>query len=89
MEIVGEYLGLGKGKRIYDYFKCQCLVWFPKLGDRITFTWQCTSLWQVKERPRLHLVKMIMPFCSLFLFDSLPIPLCHLKHVRRKNPFFG
>lgn len=49
MEIVGEYLGLGKDKRIYDYFKSQWLEWFPKLGDRTTFTRQCANLWQVKE----------------------------------------
>lgn len=89
MEIVGEYLGLGKDKRIYDYFKRQWLTWFPKLGDRTTFTRQCANLWQVKERLRLHLVNMIMPFCNLFLFDGLPIPICHIKRVRRKNPFFG
>ena len=89
MEIVGEYLGLEKDKRIYDYFKRQWLAWFPKLEDRTTFTRQCANLWQVKEQLRLHLVNMIMPFCNLFLFDGLPIPICHIKRVRRKNPFFG
>jgi hypothetical protein len=48
MEIVGEYLGLGKDKRIYDYFKRQWLARFPKLGDRTTFTRQCANLCQVK-----------------------------------------
>lgn len=89
MEIVGEYLGLGKDKRIYDYFKRQWLAWFPNLGARTTFTRQCANLWKVKEQLRLHLVNMITPFCNLFLFDGLPIPLCHIKRVRRKSPFFG
>ena len=31
MEIVGEYLGLGYEKRIYDYFKTHWLTWFPAL----------------------------------------------------------
>jgi len=74
MEIVCEYLGLGKDKRIYDYFKRQWLAWFPKLGDRTTFTRQCANLWHVKEQLRLHLVNMIMPFCNAY--DLL-------------NPFFG
>ena len=59
------------------------------LGNRTTFTRQCANLWKVKEQLRLHLINLIMPFCNLFLFDGLPLPLCHTKRVNRKNPFFG
>jgi hypothetical protein len=50
MEIVGEFLALGKGdKTIFDYFHQHWQDWFPKLNCRATFAKQCANLWKVKE----------------------------------------
>lgn len=38
MRLVGEYLGFGDEKPIWEYFKRHWVEWFPKLGCRTTFT---------------------------------------------------
>ena len=88
MEIVGEFLGFGSDKAIYEYFKNHWNAWFPQLGCRTTFTRQAANLCQFKQYIHKHLTKQIR--CDdLFIFDGFPIPTCHPKRVRRKNPFWG
>jgi hypothetical protein len=43
METVGEFLGFGSDKAIYDYFKIHWSEWFPNLGCRTTFTRQSSK----------------------------------------------
>ena len=57
LEIVGEYLGLGSDKGIYDYFCRHWKSWFPHLGCRTTFVRQSASLWRVKQEIQQFLVK--------------------------------
>jgi hypothetical protein len=40
METVGEFLGFGSDKEIYDYFRTHWFSWFPNLGCRTTFSRQ-------------------------------------------------
>jgi IS5 family transposase len=88
MEIVGEILGFGSDKAIYEYFKFHWLDWFPRLGSRTTFVRQSANLCEVKEKLRKYLYKKYSRN-DLMLFDGFPIPTCNVKRLRRKNPFFG
>lgn len=84
MEIVGEYLGLGSDKRIFEYFQTHWQEWFPHLKHRTVFTRQCANLWKVKEFIHTQLIKGHQD--NLFLFDGFPIPTCHKKRVTSHNP---
>ena len=88
MEFVGEFLGFGSDKAIFDYFKNHWQPWFPKLGCRTTFTRQASNLCSIKEKLWRFLLSEI-PHSDLYLFDGFPIPTCNIKRVRRKNPFLG
>lgn len=89
IEIVGEFLGLGSDKRIFSHFKQQWHTWFPKLGSRTTFTRQSANLWALKEQLRRHLISQIERDNEISLFDGFPIPTCHIKRVKRRNPLKG
>ena len=49
MEIVGEFLGIDKGKHLWQYFRHHWYAWFPCLGSRSTFVRQAANLWGVKQ----------------------------------------
>lgn len=89
MEIVGEFLGYGSDKGIYDYFRIHWLTWFPKIGCRTAFTRQLANLWNVKSQLHKAVVQCISPDDYLFLFDGIPIPTCNPKRMSRRNHFYG
>jgi transposase len=88
IEFVGEFLGLGSDKAIYEYFKIHWSSWFPNLGARTTFAKQAANLCFIKEKFRQYLVAQSQSN-DLCLFDGFPIPICNHKRARRKNPFYG
>ena len=47
--IVGEYLGLGDDKAIFEYFYKHHRDWFPALSDRTLLVRQRANLWQVEQ----------------------------------------
>jgi hypothetical protein len=69
MEIVGEFLGFGSDKAIYEYFKTHWLEWFPNRGTRTTFATQTATLCFVKEKLRDHLMNKCKTN-DLHLFDG-------------------
>ena len=79
-------MGHGSDKGIFDYTNSHWRSWFPKLDSRTSFTRQMSNLWMIREQIRKHLVGVICPDNDLFLFDGFPIPTCHPKRVRPKNP---
>jgi len=89
MEIVGEFFGFGSDQQIHTYFKTHWAHWFPHLGHRTNFARRCANLCPVKEAFRKSLIKKILPFCDTFLCDGLPLPTCHKKRMRKKNPLRG
>lgn len=89
LEIVGEFLGLGTDKQIFEYFKNHWGHWFPFLNTRVTFIRQGANLFQTKEALRKKIVLQRASRSSVFLCDGLPIPTCHKKRVRQKNHFQG
>ena len=89
MEVVGEFLGFGSDKRIFEYFVNHWKHWFPKLGTRVTFVRQGANLWFVKSEVQKVLSSELPGNGDIFLFDGMPISTCNVKRVRRKNPFWG
>jgi hypothetical protein len=89
MEIVGEFLGHGSDKEIYDYFRTHWLSWFPKMGCRTAFTRQLANLWGIKMEFQKGMVQRISPDNDLFLFDGIPLPTCNPKRMSRRNHFYG
>jgi hypothetical protein len=87
MGIVGEFLGFGSDKAIYDYFRTHWLAWFPNLGHRTTFARQSSNLSTIQEKLWKH-IQQQCPSNDLYLFDGFPISTCNIKRVRRKNPFW-
>jgi hypothetical protein len=85
MEIIGEYLGLGLDKRIWDYFKKHWLSWFPKMGSRTSFTRQIANLLAVKSQMFQLLSEQLTEGKNLYLFDGFPIPICHIKRYKRSR----
>ncbi|GHU11200.1 hypothetical protein FACS189449_02180 [Alphaproteobacteria bacterium] len=86
METVGEFLGFGSDKAIYEYFKHHWLEWFPNLGHRTTFARQSANFWIIKEKLQKYLSRKCHTN-DLYLFDGFPIPICNYKRARRGNRF--
>jgi len=93
IEIVGEFLKFGSDKEIFDHFRSRWLPFFPGLScDRTTFLRQSANLWKVKQMFHQHIVSLLRTQQSdgvkngIFLCDGFPIPTCHPKRVRPKNP---
>lgn len=89
IEIVGEFLGCGKGdKTIFDYFHQHWLSWFPKLNCRYTFAKQSANLWKIKEALYREIIRICLESSqsNIAISDGLPLPTCHPKRVRRNNP---
>jgi hypothetical protein len=89
MEIVGEFLGRGSDKEIYNYFRTHWLSWFPKMGCRTSFTRQLANLWGIKMQLQKEMVQRISPDNDLYLFDGIPLPTCNPKRMSRRNHFYG
>jgi hypothetical protein len=89
MEIVGEFLGYGSDKEIYDYFRIHWMIWFPKIGCRTAFTRQLANLWNIKLHLHKAVVQCVSPDNDLFLFDGIPIPTCNPKRMSCRNHFYG
>jgi hypothetical protein len=89
MEIVGEFLGHGKGdKTIFDYFRQHWHDYFPRLNCRTTFVRQSANLWKVKEILYHEITKRCLESSKseISISDGLPLPTCHPKRVRKHNP---
>lgn len=89
MLIVGEYLGLGSDKKIWSYFKRHWHAWFPKIGCRTSFSRQSANLLNIMEEIQFIIARALCDHKDLFLFDGFPIPTCHIKRVKKSNPFLG
>jgi hypothetical protein len=87
--VVGEYLGFGSDKRIWQYFRTHWQSWFPGLGCRTSFTRQSANLCHVQDNLRTVLSRKMSASKDLFLFDGFPIPVCHIKRYKRSKLFGG
>lgn len=90
MRLVGEYLGLGDEKPIWEYFKRHWLEWFPRLGCRTTFTRQSANLWVVTQKLQRQVLKLLgADIDDLHICDGFPIPICHIKRSGFCRKFKG
>jgi hypothetical protein len=86
MELAGEYLGLDQDQAIYEHFVRHGQREFPAVGrvHRTTFVRQAANLMQAKQMMlprRVSAVGAGRPGPPLWLFDSLPLPVCHFKRA--------
>jgi hypothetical protein len=86
--IIGEYLGLGKDKAIYEYFYKHYRDWFPGLSSRTSLVRQWANLWHVEQAIWQTLVKQSGADRSRFqAIDTMPIPVCAIKRYKRRQVF--
>lgn len=86
--IVGEYLGLGEDKAIFEYFYKHYRDWFPGLSDRTLLVRQWANLWHVEQDMWQALVKRRGAHRSLFqTIDTMPIPVCRVKRHKQRKVF--
>lgn len=86
--VVGEYLGLGKDKAIFEYFYKHYRDWFPGLSERTLLVRQWANLWYVEQGIWQVLVKQSGADRSLFqTIDTLPIPVCGMKRYKKRQVF--
>lgn len=89
IEIVGEFLGYGGDKTIFDYFRLHWNQLFPQLKHRTTFSRQAANLCHIKKLIYSNIIQQKLASNNdIFICDGLPIPTCNPKRVKRKNPFF-
>lgn len=87
--IVGEYLGLGEDKAIFEYFYKHYRAWFPALSDRTLLVRQWANLWQVEQAIWQVLVKRSGADQALIqIIDTLPVPICAIKRYKRRHIFW-
>ena len=78
--VVGECLGLDDDTTIWRYFRTHSHAWFPRLGDRTTFTRQAANLWAVAQALHTHFVRALgADGDALHLIDGLPVRACRLR----------
>jgi hypothetical protein len=85
IEIVGEYMGFGSDKQIWQYFKQHWLSYFPKLGSRTSFVRQGANLYGIKLDIQRLISAELSTDQDLFIFDGLPVPICHIKRYKRSR----
>jgi hypothetical protein len=90
MEIVGEFLGKDRDKRIWRYFRNHWHPWFPQLGSRANFAKQCANLWVIKQRIQEHLAVELGGYHDLIhIVDGFPMPVCLLIRAPHSTCFKG
>jgi len=83
------FVGLGSDKRIVTYFKTHCQVWFSCLVSRTTFTRKSAfASGQGRPETTFHSPDTAL-LRHFFMRRRLPLPTCHPKRVRSKNPLKG
>jgi len=86
--IVGEYLGLGEDKAIFEYFSKHYPAWFPALTDRSLLVRQWTNLWQVQQVIWQAIVQRSgADHSAIQIIDTLPVPVCQVKRYKRRHIF--
>lgn len=85
IETVGEFLGLGQDKQIFEYFHRHYQHFFPALGKvhRTTFTRQAANLWRIKEKLWQKFLAGLEFDEQVSLVDSFPVQVCRFARANR------
>ncbi|MGN7612091.1 IS982 family transposase, partial [Magnetococcales bacterium HHB-1] len=84
MEIVGEFIGIGTDKGIWEYFRIHWLDLFPALGSRSAFAKQAANLVSIKEQVQMQLADSMGAIKDpVHIVDGFPIPICHFRRAKR------
>jgi hypothetical protein len=85
LEIVGEYLGYGRDKEIWSYFKEHWTHFFPRIGSRTNFARQSANLLAVKNEIQKSVSRDLSSDHDLYICDGFPIPICHIRRYKRSK----
>jgi hypothetical protein len=85
IECVGEFLGIGTDKGLYEYFRRDWGDWFPALGriHRTTFVRQAANLWALKAQLRQQLFGQVSFDPAISILDSIAMPVCRFGRAYR------
>lgn len=91
VELVGEYLGLGRDTELFAYFRRHYRHFFPALAGvhRTTFARQAANLWRVKEALWQRLLPRTGCDPSWAMVDSFPVAVCRFARAPRSRAFRG
>lgn len=90
LSIVGDFLGLGNDKNIYQYFCRHYHDWFPRLRDRTLLVRQWANLWVVEQCIWQAIIHRAGADADPHQFiDTLPVPVCAQKRACRRRIFRG
>lgn len=90
MEILGEFLGMDRDKKIWEYFADHWRCLFPKIPDRSNFAKQAAKLYKVKRFLQQRLAKSLGAFeDTLHVIDGLPMPVCKFARACFSRVFKG
>ena len=91
MELVGEYLGMGKDTDLFTYFRRHWQAFFPALATlhRTTVTRQAANLCHLKQRLWQRLVERAHAEANFALVDSFPVHACGFARAPRCKRFRG
>ena len=84
IEVVGEWLGHHKDKKIWKYFRRHCLHLFPNIPGRTKLASQGANLWAVKQKITERLVQMLgADQDDVHLIDGFSIEVCARVRAKR------
>ena len=88
IEVVGQYLGYGKQKVLYEQMRNRFGAWFPALTDRVAFVRQSANLWSVKRWLHRQLVGSLHgDQAPVQVIDTVPVPICKLARRWQRKIF--
>jgi hypothetical protein len=89
IEIIGKFLGLNKGKAIFDYFRHLFAYLFPALAlvQRTTFARQPANLWKVKQALWQQLIRQTYCDPDFTAVDGFPVVVCKFMRALRGKCF--
>ena len=90
MQVASEFLGIDGDKNIWEYFKSNWSHYFPKIGDRTTFSKQVGNLWYWVERLQSKVASELgSKSDTIHITDGFPVPVCHFKRAHFSKVFKG
>jgi hypothetical protein len=91
LALVGELLGFDADSRLFWFFREYHTAEFPLLArvHRTTFVRQAANLHKLKETLHLRLAERLNAGGSLWLIDSMPVPVCRFGRGGYVKSFQG
>ncbi|MBM3262254.1 MAG: IS982 family transposase [candidate division Zixibacteria bacterium] len=88
IEVIGQYLGYDRQKRLFEQMKDRFGYLFPALTDRVSFVRQSANLFKVKAFIKQQMVYLLQGHNAPYhLIDTLPVPVLKLARAKGRKVF--